>query len=748
MILLDPKYKLEQDRAREEGDLRDRRQLPGHRRLRRGRRLVRAATRRRTRKGENADKALTDAIVLRLGLGQEDQAIADVDAVQQVLRRDEAGADRADRVRHRRPLRRQGGLGRTRASASSGAMSAHRQERDADIQVQAHALSARALREAEAATQARREYDKVRELWNDPAAAPRRRSTTHRRRGRASKQRRLGKALDAVGEATSSSPSRSARRSIRLSSPNTRARAQGRRQEAHQDQGQATGSKKKRPRIEEASKEYKKIVELQPVPPPRWVIAAGSRVGQMWGNFVDEFRAAPIPRTGRNGSSRTSDLTCDDSAATTTSTSTRRREPRSRQAKPRVQALPRLLGEVPVLRRVLARLRGVAREELQDRVPRRRRVPRRADAVERAVSTTSRRRSSSAGRRTASRPTPRPPTRRPSDRGDDGQADGQADDGEEARRQARSRRSNRREERSDEASHRRRHDGDRAAARSRLRRRLRRRQRGGGGAEDAQRPRGRHAATPVARRRRRSKFNAALDALDAHDKANDWNDASVHDDGAGSSDGGDGSRATGTFPEAIYDAGSRTSAASNDKEAQGAVPSRRSTTTRSSTARASQLALYAVQRGGRAERRRGHQRARASGSPTRSSRTSRRSSTSRCSRWSATRQHGATQRRRERPRPRAKKNMQRALAIDDGFMPAFNQLALYYLEQREAEGGGGEEVERVATERGKAKQGRHAGARARGARLLAGHPQEPELRADPQHGRADPGRARATSTAP
>ncbi len=41
--------------------------------------------------------------------------------------------------------------------------------------------------------------------------------------------------------------------------------------------------------------EYKKILDLQPEPPPRWVIAAGSRVGLMWGSFVDEFRGAPIP---------------------------------------------------------------------------------------------------------------------------------------------------------------------------------------------------------------------------------------------------------------------------------------------------------------------------------------------------------------------------------------------------------------------------------------------------------------------
>ena len=50
--------------------------------------------------------------------------------------------------------------------------------------------------------------------------------------------------------------------------------------------------------IEKLEDEYKKIVDLQPAPPPRWVIAAGSRVGRMWGKFVDEFRARPSRRSG------------------------------------------------------------------------------------------------------------------------------------------------------------------------------------------------------------------------------------------------------------------------------------------------------------------------------------------------------------------------------------------------------------------------------------------------------------------
>ncbi|MEO8877903.1 MAG: hypothetical protein ABI461_20080, partial [Polyangiaceae bacterium] len=52
---------------------------------------------------------------------------------------------------------------------------------------------------------------------------------------------------------------------------------------------------KKKPAIDKAEAEYKKIIDLQPDAPPKWVIAAGSRVGLMWGDFVDDFRKAPIP---------------------------------------------------------------------------------------------------------------------------------------------------------------------------------------------------------------------------------------------------------------------------------------------------------------------------------------------------------------------------------------------------------------------------------------------------------------------
>jgi len=56
----------------------------------------------------------------------------------------------------------------------------------------------------------------------------------------------------------------------------------------------------------------------------------------------------------------------------------------------------------------------------------------------------------------------------------------------------------------------------------------------------------------------------------------------------------------------------------------------------------------------------------------------------------------------------AKKNIQRALAVDDGFMPAFNQLAIYYLERAREKvgrsGGSGKKSVVVTARKGAAKE--------------------------------------------
>ena len=54
---------------------------------------------------------------------------------------------------------------------------------------------------------------------------------------------------------------------------------------------------KKSAAIKDVEPDYVKILDLKPDAPPKWVIAAGSRDGLMWGDFVDDFRKAPIPES-------------------------------------------------------------------------------------------------------------------------------------------------------------------------------------------------------------------------------------------------------------------------------------------------------------------------------------------------------------------------------------------------------------------------------------------------------------------
>jgi hypothetical protein len=133
------------------------------------------------------------------------------------------------------------------------------------------------------------EYNKVRGYWKDPAAVVKKLQEQ-------GDERKLGKALTAVGEALFFFAEQQRKEVDKIRFPEYK--GSGTRQDVlkHVNTKVADWIKKKRPAIEAAEKEYIKILELQPLPPPRWVIAAGSRVGQMWGKFVAEFRAAPIPK--------------------------------------------------------------------------------------------------------------------------------------------------------------------------------------------------------------------------------------------------------------------------------------------------------------------------------------------------------------------------------------------------------------------------------------------------------------------
>jgi hypothetical protein len=140
----------------------------------------------------------------------------------------------------------------------------------------------------------RTEYGKVVALWKDPKGA------ANEIMGIAgedetAKNRRLGRALEAVGEALFYFAEEKKARVDKVAFPAYKGVGSKEAVLKHIQVKVKDWIGKKKPLIDEATAEYKKIVDLVPVPPPRWVIAAGSRVGEMWGTFVKEFRAAPIP---------------------------------------------------------------------------------------------------------------------------------------------------------------------------------------------------------------------------------------------------------------------------------------------------------------------------------------------------------------------------------------------------------------------------------------------------------------------
>ncbi len=244
---------------------------------------------------ENANIALSDAVQLRLGLGQADEAIKDA-----AFFRGKFGATKTTET-----AAIQFAIGAHYASAEAwdqaktalqGAMGLI-DRAPLDIRLQAHATLARTethLRDGAAG--AGSEYAKVRSLWNADTASAALKSA-YPTEDDAALNKRLAKELMAVGEAYFFSAEEHRRAEVEtIHFPEYH--GSGKKDDVlkHVNGKVVEWMKKKAGAIVKVEAEYKKIVDLQPQPPPRWVIAAGSRVGLLWGGFVDDFRRAPYPK--------------------------------------------------------------------------------------------------------------------------------------------------------------------------------------------------------------------------------------------------------------------------------------------------------------------------------------------------------------------------------------------------------------------------------------------------------------------
>jgi tetratricopeptide (TPR) repeat protein len=259
-------------------------------------------------KADKSPEALQDAVVLRLGLGQEDQAIKDSDLFNKNYGSSKPAQTAGIAFAIGAHYVEKEDWGEARKKLTS-AMSLIDRNATVDVQIQAHGLLGRTFVRLNTASNAVSEFNKVRGYWKDPAAVVKKIEETS-----GGDSRKMAKALTAVGEALFFFAEQSRKEVDKIRFPEYKGAG------TREDVLKHIGTKvkdwvgKKRPAIEAAEKEYKRIVDMQPEPPPRWVIAAGSKVGQMWGRFVAEFRAAPIPKEwkGHGVVPGTADLTYDE----------------------------------------------------------------------------------------------------------------------------------------------------------------------------------------------------------------------------------------------------------------------------------------------------------------------------------------------------------------------------------------------------------------------------------------------------
>lgn len=178
-------------------------------------------------------------------------------------------------------------------------------------------------------------------------------------------------------------------------------------------------------------------------------------------------------------------------------------------------------------------------------------------------------------------------------------------------------------------------------------------------------------------------FDSALDAFAAHDKKQDWNSAACADiakqfEGAASAQKSDTGR---PFPEAQYNAGLAYQRCGDDAKARGEFEAVVSADPSFHRARA-QIALYDY--------------AKSNDIDSAISKLDQIIHDAKFQNVEALVSLAALQMERNSDQSdqdgkndleRAQRNLQRALAIDDGYMPAFNQLAVYYLNQAKAKAG-------------------------------------------------------------
>ena len=236
----------------------------------------------------------------------------------------------------------------------------------------------------------------------------------------------------------------------------------------------------------------------------------------------------------------------------------------------------------------------------------------------------------------------------------------------------------------------------------------------GGAKEEAKSPEAAHTSRPVAatgpvEAGARERFGAALDAFNGHDKVNDWNDQTCADT-AKLFVGAAAAQSSGKFPEAQYDAGLAYQRCGSDKDAKARFQQALADDEKFHFARA-QLALYQFKADANVDAAIAALETAVNDANFQNVPALVDLAMFQMERDSD--QVGANCHAKSAGKDVdlpdfdcAKLNLQRALAIDDGYMPAFNQLALYYFGSAKKKAGNGKKFGRtIATNAALGKRG-------------------------------------------
>jgi hypothetical protein len=161
-----------------------------------------------------------------------------------------------------------------------------------DALIAAHALRGRACVALKDPACTEKAFTKAVELWEMPGAADRLRATGS---DEAKRAEHTARALLGVGEALFGLAERKRREADAIRFPEYKGPDTKEDVQRFTDTKVAEWVTKKTAKTEEVERAYGRLLDVAPEPPPRYAVAGAARMGQLWGKFTAEFRAAPIP---------------------------------------------------------------------------------------------------------------------------------------------------------------------------------------------------------------------------------------------------------------------------------------------------------------------------------------------------------------------------------------------------------------------------------------------------------------------